>query len=134
MDDREFMDLVKKNKERKETSKENYDTVSKDRLKKIGQSKIKTTMIGSLDLIEKTFGFLWGLDENGKDSGEPLSDEQEYMRELYETLRTEILDNGNRQIRNLDSELQQYTVTWNRYHKTMPVIPEGPKGGVSYGS
>ena len=73
-------------------------------------------MIGALSSIEDHLGFLWG-----HKSDEALSEEQEKMRQLYEELRSEILDKGNTQMRNIDTELTQYDVTWNRYQYQIPV-------------
>ena len=98
----------------REQGKQDYDSRSKDRLKKIVATKIKTTMIGALDYIEKNFGQLW-------DTDDPLTEEQQYLKDLFLQTRQEILDNGNDQIRNLDTELEQYEVTWKRYTINMPV-------------
>lgn len=88
---------------------------SKTRLKKEVKKRIQTTMIGALSSIEKYFGFLWGedLDE--------LSKDQERMRDIFEDMRTEILDKGNAQLRNVDSEIENYDVTWNKYHINLPI-------------
>ena len=44
------------------------------------------------------------------------------MKELYNKVRSEILDRGNNQARNIDAELSQYEVEWTRYQIKMPVI------------
>jgi hypothetical protein len=44
------------------------------------------------------------------------------MKVLYEKIRSEILDRGNNQVRNIDAELSQYEVEWLRYSMNMPVI------------
>lgn len=98
-----------------------YREDSKSRLKKIATQKIRTTMIGALSTIEKKFGFLWGLDENGRDKNGELTSEERELREIFDNIRSEILDLGNNQIRNLDTELNQYDVKWNRFHMTLPV-------------
>ncbi len=98
-----------------------YREDSKQRLKKVATQKIRTTMIGALSSIEKKFGFLWGLDENGRDKGGELTKEEEELKTMFDTLRSEILDLGNNQIRNLESEISQYDVKWNRFHMTLPV-------------
>ena len=89
---------------------------SKTRLKKEVKKRILTTMIGSLSSIEKFFGFLWGEGSEGEPTAEQLQ-----MRELFEELRTEILDKGNNQIRNTEAEIQNYDVTWNKYHINLPL-------------
>ena len=85
-----------------------YKEKSKDRLAKNCKKKVQTTMIGALSSIEDHLGFLWG-----HKSDEALSEEQEKMRQLYEELRSEILDKGNTQMRNIDAELTQYDINWN---------------------
>jgi len=95
-----------------------YKEKSKDRLAKNCKKKIQTTMIGSLSSIEDHLGFLWG-----HKSDEALSEEQEKMRLVYEELRSEILDKGNTQMRNIDAELTQYDINWNRYQYQIPIKP-----------
>jgi hypothetical protein len=89
---------------------------SKERLSKILKKKIQTTMIGALSTIEENLGFLW----NSSDGN--LSKEQEVMKTLYNKIRSEILDKGNNQARNIDAELAQYDVEWLRYSMKIPVI------------
>lgn len=89
---------------------------SKTRLKKEIKKRIQTTMIGSLSSVEKYFGFLWG-----ENSESELTKEQIHMREIFEEMRTEILDKGNSQIRNSDSEIENYDVIWNKYHINLPI-------------
>ena len=93
-----------------------YKTESKDRLSKILKKKIQTTMIGALSTIEENFGFLWQ-----SDSGQ-LTDDQKLMKDLYQKVRSEILDKGNNQARNIDAELAQYEVEWLRYNMKIPVV------------
>jgi len=89
---------------------------SKDRLSNTMKKKVQTTMIGALSSIEEHIGFLWG-----HDSDEPLSEDQEKLRQIYEDLRSDVLDKGNAQIRNVDTELSQYDVVWNRYRYQIPL-------------
>lgn len=89
---------------------------SKNRLKKEVKKRLQTTMIGALSSIEKHFGFLWG-----EESDNELTKEQERMRDIFEDMRTEILDKGNTQLRNVDSEIESYDVTWNKYHINLPI-------------
>jgi hypothetical protein len=89
---------------------------SKTRLKKEIKKRIQTTMIGSLTSVEKYFGFLWG-----ENSESELTKEQMRMREIFEEMRTEILDKGNSQIRNSDSEIENYEVVWTKYHINLPI-------------
>jgi hypothetical protein len=73
-------------------------------------------MIGALSTIEENLGFLWN-----NPSGN-LTKEQEQMKEIYNKIRSDILDKGNNQARNIDAELAQYEVEWLRYSIKMPVI------------
>ena len=91
-----------------------YKIESKERLAKILKKKIQTTMIGALSSIEEHFSFLW--------SGENANNDD--MRDLYHAVRSEILDKGNNQARNIDAELSQYEVEWLRYQIKMPVVPK----------
>lgn len=93
-----------------------YKADSKDRLSKILKKKIQTTMIGALSTIEENFGFLWDTENPNP------TKEQKLMRDIYQKVRSEILDKGNNQARNIDAELAQYEVEWLRYTMKIPVI------------
>ena len=111
----EINNLIRKNSEYKKVREDKYRQDSKDRLSKIIKKKVETTMIGALSSIEQHFGFLWE-NKNGK-----LSAEQQAMYDLYQKIRSEILDKGNSQARNIDAELSQYDVNWLRYSVNIPV-------------
>jgi len=100
------------NKNYKQQREQKFKIDSKDRLCKILKKKIQTTMIGALSSIEEHFGFLW--------SGDNANNHD--MKDLYHTVRSEILDKGNNQARNIDAELAHYEVEWLRHHINMPVI------------
>jgi hypothetical protein len=103
-------------KDYKHARDEKYCADSKDRLSKILRRKIETTMIGALSSIEESFGFLWAEDS-------PYTEEvKSEMLDLYNKVRSEILDKGNGQARNVDAELAQYTIKWLRYSMDIPVI------------
>lgn len=101
----------------KQVRESKYKADSRDRLSKILKKKIQTTMIGALSSIEENLGFLWK-----NDSNEPLTPDQEALKNIYNKIRSEILDRGNNQARNIDAELSQYDVEWTRYQIQMPVI------------
>jgi hypothetical protein len=105
----------------KKLREKKYKAESKDRLSKVIKKKIETTMIGALSSIEENLGFLW--DNNGK----TLTKDQELMKGLYNKIRSEILDKGNNQARNIDAELSQYDIEWLRYSMQLPVIPTNKK-------
>jgi hypothetical protein len=90
-----------------------YKEDSKDRLSNGIKKRIQTTMIGAISSIEEHLGFLWT--EN--------SPHCEEMKELFFRLRSEILDKGNYQMRNIDAELAQYDVELLRFQIEMPVKP-----------
>ena len=98
----EYNNLIRKHSEYKNTREDKYKYDSKDRLGKILKKKVETTMIGALSSLEEHFGFLW-TNENGN-----LTQEQKIMLDIYQKVRSEILDKGNSQARNIDSELSQY--------------------------
>ena len=99
-----YAELVRKSEKYKTDKTNKYKEVSKDRLLKISKKKIQTTMIGALSTIEKHFGFLWG-----------------HVKQLFDEVRSEILDRGNNQARNLEAEFNHYEINWLRYQITLPV-------------
>jgi hypothetical protein len=105
----------------KKRNEEKYRDNSKKRLINNIEKKFKTTMIGSLASFEKYFGELWG------HGGEDLTAEELRFRELWEQARTEILNNGNSQLRIAQEEIAQYSMTWNRYHIDFLVTPQDNK-------
>jgi len=112
-----YDDLIRSSRTYKSTKEDKYKETSKDRLYKISKKKIETTMIGALSSIEKHFGFLWG-----HEAQEDLSPEEQHIKSIYDEVRSEILDKGNNQIRNLESEISQYEVKWLRYHMSLPIM------------
>lgn len=102
----------------KNIREERKKEVSKDDLFKSCKKKVQTTMIGALDTIEKQFGFLWGFEQ--VQEGE-LNEQQKAMKDIYEEVRAAILDKGNTQIRNLESEFASYEITKKRYQIDLPL-------------
>jgi hypothetical protein len=111
-----FDDLIRQQSEYKSVREDKFKQDSRDRLGKILKKKVETTMIGALSSIEEHFAFLW----TPKDSG--MSPEQKMMYDTFQKVRSEILDKGNTQARNVDAELSQYEVKWLRYQTTMPIL------------
>ena len=66
----------------------------KKRILKQIHSRFQTTMIGSLARFEDTFGYLWG--HNGN---EQLTERQEEFLEMWNYVRTSILNHGSKQMR-----------------------------------
>lgn len=116
-----FDDIIRKRSEYKQARSEKYKYDSKDRLSKILRKKVETTMIGAISSIEDHFSFLW----EAKDS--EMTEEKKFMYETFQKVRSEILDKGNTQARNVDAELNQYEVKWMRYSIEMPIKQN--KGG-----
>ena len=107
------MDIVaKKYKEEEKQKEELFKKDSKEKLKKIIASKMKTSFIGSLSAIEQAFGELWGLDDDVQLNGSQLK-----WKKVWENCRTIILNNGNSQLRAIDSELKNYQVIFNKCQK-----------------
>jgi len=107
----EYEDFKSKFNKRRHDSGEKYKDSSKKRLTNIIKKKFNTTIIGSLAAFEDQFGELWGHGLELRD----LDDEQRYWRDIWMETRAKILDNGNANLRAAESELSQYSISWNRY-------------------
>lgn len=70
---------------------------AKNNLADQSKARIRTTMIGAIASIESYFGEMW---ENNPD-----------LKQIYEDLRCEILDKGNKQIRLVDSDFANFEVS-----------------------
>jgi len=116
----QFNDLIRKRGEYQSAREDKYKHDSKDRLAKILKKKVETTMIGALSSVEEHFSFLW--------TGENTP-EQKIMHDLFQKVRSEILDKGNTQARNIDAELAQYDVKWLRYTMNLPVVKQEEETG-----
>jgi hypothetical protein len=90
---------------------EEYGESSKKRLLNNIKKKFDTTIIGSLAAFEDEFGYLWA---HGKPYSELTEVEQEF-RDMWNAARAKVLDNGNFNLRSAQSEISQYTISWNRY-------------------
>jgi transcription termination factor Rho len=121
-----YDDLIRKQSEYKSMREDKYRADSRDRLSKILKKKVQTTMIGALSSIEEHFAFLWSTDDS------EMTPEQKIMYDTFQKVRSEILDKGNTQARNIDAELSQYDVKWLRYQTNIPVknqdLGEGQNG------
>lgn len=81
---------------------------SHERLVKLLSKFIDTTMIGAIAALENA------LPDNPNVSQEELDD-------MFEVVRKQILDNGNKQKRAMFDEMSRYEVEWKRYHMDLPV-------------
>lgn len=76
-------------------------------------------MIGAIARIEQNFGFLWGHD---KDPNQPLTPEEEDFADRWEFLRNDILNYGNKQIRQVKEDLHKCGAYFtNKYSYHFPV-------------
>lgn len=117
MDD--FSQYLKKSFDLKQKKEERQKELSKDKLFSITKKKIQTTMIGSISSIENHFGFLWDV--------ENPTNEQNQLKIIFEEIRSEILDRGNTQMRNLENEFGNYDITLKNYTISLPVINRGDR-------
>ena len=92
-------------------SEDRYRDSSKKRLLNILKKKFDTTTIGTLAILEENLGDLWGHGIPYRD----LTEEEAEFREVWNDIRTKILDLGNSNLRGAQSEIAQYTLSWNRY-------------------
>ena len=120
----EYTNFLKQSLDLRSAREERGKELSKDKLFKAARKKIQTTMIGSLSTLESSFGFLWGLDIAEEDK----TSEQKKVYEIYEEARAQILDRGNTQIRNLESEFVNYDIIRKKHYITLPV-KTGEKDG-----
>ena len=108
---------IKKSFELKQKKEGRQKELSKDKLFGVAKKKIQTTMIGSISTIENHFSFLWDI--------ENPTVEQRELRNIFEEVRSEILDRGNTQIRNLENEFGNYEITWKKYTMNLPFVKRG---------
>lgn len=107
-------------REEGEAQADRFRDASRRRLLRILQKKLRTSFIGALAKFETHFGRLWG---HGLDESE-CTPEQLAWREVWEQARTEVLNNGNGQLRAVEAELPLYTVVWDGYQAVMPAMKE----------
>jgi hypothetical protein len=98
MDDWEVMKEQKREAEAQRKARKLR--ASKDRLSEGVKKRMNTCFIGAISSIEKHMGFLF---------------ETEDGRELFNTVRKEILDNGNDEIRKMEKDLEVYEVDFKQY-------------------
>ena len=95
-------ELIKQDKQKKQLEEESKRLILGD----ISQ-KIKTTMIGSLDAIEKTFSSYFVCDELKAD-----------FLDKFREVRKRILDLGNEQILKVSKELDNYDIECKNFKPT----------------
>jgi predicted DNA-binding protein YlxM (UPF0122 family) len=113
---KEYKNFLKESLNLQKIRDDRSKEVSQQALYKFAEKCIRTTMIGSLDAIEKSFGFLWNFE-----SQEEMTEEQKLLKNIYDEARASILDKGNNQIRFLKNEFTDYEITRKKYHINLPV-------------
>ncbi len=108
MQDKEWEDNQREIKEINRLREERQKEGSKRQLEEVAAKRIKTTMIGAIASIEDKFGFLWNF-------GNPQTKDEKDAYEVFQEIRHDILEKGNKQIRDLTGDLQNYTVTFNKF-------------------
>jgi len=98
-----------------------FQEASRRRLLKILEKKLHTAFIGALSHVETHFGRLWG---HGKDEMD-CTEQELAWREIWNLCRTDILTNGNNQLRAVQAEMQLYKIEWNRYSTQLVVKRNG---------
>jgi hypothetical protein len=111
MDNNDFFKNKRIVEERRKRNEEKEKNESKERLKKMVRKNAMTIMIAALDEFEKEFGEEWG---HGIPEDQ-LDDQQMEMQAAWESVREQILDRGNAKIRATMDEIDQYTISWERY-------------------
>jgi hypothetical protein len=117
--EQQLYQVVQQRKQEEDERGRRYDEQSRKRLLRILEKKMTTCFIGAISKFETYFGVLWG---HGKDEADLTAAELEW-RDIWNVARTAVLNNGNNQLRAVQSELVQYTMTWNRYETNLPVLP-----------
>lgn len=113
-----YQEFLSKSLDLKKIRDEKSKEIAKETLYKKSKKKIETTMIGALDAIEKNFGFLWNFGESTD-----LSPEQAKLKDIYDQVRSHILDKGNIQIRNLELDFSNFEISKKKQMINIPVKP-----------
>jgi hypothetical protein len=119
----DYFKLQKQHAANKARNEAKYKELSKKRLLQSINTKMKTVMIGSLARFEQNMGHLWGA---GKRT--PLTPEESAMAEIWQKIRTEILDLGNNNMRAAEQEIAQYSMSWERNKTELIIIKPGIQG------
>lgn len=107
----DFNKNMRKTLDYKKIREDRVKAMSKQRLLDISSKKIRTTMIGALASIEEKLGWLW---KEGND--------KESFKQIFDEIRSEILDKGNNQIRNLETEFSSYDIVWKKNSVLLPIM------------
>lgn len=97
-------------KKKEDIIRDSHVKRSRESLKKLVAKRIQTTMIGALAAIEEKFKDFW----TPKD-GDKMTEEQQSLYNIFQEIRSSILDNGNNQIRLLEKDIEQFDVEARQY-------------------
>jgi hypothetical protein len=114
----EFSYYMKKSLDFKKRKEEKEKEISKEKLLDASKKKVQTTMIGAISTVEKYLDFLW------EDEGS----QQEDFKKIFQDIRSEILDRGNTQIRNLENEFLNYEIVRKKHSINLPFKDRGDLG------
>ena len=89
----------------------------KDKLQQLLIKSMKTIMIGAVATVEEKLGLLWAHGQNRQ-----LTEQEQELQNVFMDLRKEILDKGNTQIRNCKQLMDGYTIEFNGFSITLPVV------------
>lgn len=88
----------------------------RERLETTAKQKIKTTMIGAIESIELSLGYLWA-----HNTGATRTDKEEEAYQAFSSARQEILDRGHKQMKNMAKEIDCYEIEEKRFELIIPV-------------
>lgn len=86
--------------DRRRINKDLKDQKLQDRFKRKIKTHGETILIGTLEIFENEFGYLWGHSK----SPNMLTPEEREMKELWTITREQILNNGHDRIRYINNE------------------------------
>lgn len=84
--------------------------------------RFQTTIIGSLARFEDNFGYLWGHNSNKE-----LTDKQQEFLDMWDYVRTSILNHGNNQMREAIDEIIEHIERENQLFKYHFIINKKDK-------
>lgn len=95
--------------------------ISRQRLLKIIETKLRTAFIGAMATFEAEFGALWGHGNHDRDC---TPDQLRWRAIWNDRVRPVILNNGNNQVRAMQSEVVLYDVKFNGYQNKLEIRKE----------
>lgn len=80
--------------------------VARENVRKFCETRVRTTMIGSIQSLEE------GIEKLSEDQSVPKSK----LMEFFNDVRNSILDKGNFQLRMISNELEKYDIVRTNYY------------------